>query len=135
MPSRRRLVSKPWRVLQTSSRRRPPITSSRHVLMGSRRVELGSSMNAWMRAMGLQSAGGMTCKLIAEQARRISACNLSFVWDMAAAEVRKNGTFVDTAIHMKATDERQTALWQDEVVLNEAFYQSLKAHPVPVLEC
>jgi hypothetical protein len=88
-----------------------------------------------MRAMGLQSAGGMTCKLIAEQARRISACNLSFVWDMAAAEVRKNGTFVDTAIHMKATDERQTALWQDEVVLNEAFYQSLKAHPVPVLEC
>jgi hypothetical protein len=36
---------------------------------------------------------------------------------------------------MKATDEQQTALWQDEVVLNAAFYQSLKAHPVPVLEC
>jgi hypothetical protein len=29
----------------------------------------------------------------------------------------------------------ETALWQDEVVPNEAFYQSLKAHPVPVLEC
>src|ERR1035437_5828708 len=41
-------------------------------------VELGRSMNSWMGRMSL-STGGRTYQLVTEQARRISACRLSFL--------------------------------------------------------
>jgi hypothetical protein len=33
-----------------------------------------------------------------------------------------------------AADERQRALWQDRVRLDEGFWRSLREHPVPVRE-
>src|SRR5919199_6307922 len=44
----------------------------------SREVELGRSMRSWMSAMGIVTVGGMTYKQVTEQARRISACRLTF---------------------------------------------------------
>ena len=43
----------------------------------SREVELGSSMNAWLTAMGIQ-AGGKTYQIVREQSRRLSRCRLTF---------------------------------------------------------
>ena len=45
---------------------------------GSPEVELGRSMRAWMVRMGLGD-GGRTYKLVTEQARKISACRLTFL--------------------------------------------------------
>jgi hypothetical protein len=55
------------------------------VRSGSQEVELGRSMNAWIGRMGV-SVGGRTYALVAEQARRISACQLTFFTD------RENGS-------------------------------------------
>lgn len=54
-------------------------------------VELGRSMHAWLSRMGI-SAGGKNYKLVGEQARRISACRLTFLTEMPGAELRQNGS-------------------------------------------
>jgi hypothetical protein len=97
-------------------------------------VELGRSMHAWLSRMGI-SAGGRNYKLVSEQARRISACRLTFLTNLDGAEMRHNGAFVQNAITLSAArDERQPALWQDRVKLDDGFWRSLKEHPVPVRE-
>ena len=97
-------------------------------------VELGRSMHAWLSRMGIP-AGGKNYKLVGEQARRISACRLTFLTEVTGAELRQNGAFVQNAIMLTAAaDERQRALWQDRVRLDEGFWRSLREHPVPVRE-
>ncbi|MDR3438726.1 replication protein RepA, partial [Telmatospirillum sp.] len=57
-------------------------------------VELGRSMNSWMGRMSL-STGGRTYQLVSEQARRISACRLTFFTEHDnGAGSRQNGAFV-----------------------------------------
>jgi hypothetical protein len=54
---------------------------------------------------------------------------------MPGAELRQNGAFVQNAITLTTTaDERQRALWQDRVRLDDGFWRSLREHPVPVRE-
>jgi hypothetical protein len=99
-------------------------------------VELGRSMKSWMGRMNL-TTGGKTYQLVTEQARRISACRLTFFTAReGGAESRHNGAFVQDAITFANTidDEHQPALWQDKVRLDPGFWQSLREHPVPVRE-
>lgn len=101
---------------------------------GNPEIELGRSMKAWMTRMSL-SAGGKTYQLVTEQARRISACRLTFFTEIANAELRSNGAFVQSSISLAGvTDENQPTLWQDRVRLDEGFWRSLREHPVPVRE-
>ena len=104
------------------------------VRTGNPEVELGRSMKAWMARMSL-SAGGKTYQLVAEQARRISGCRLTFFTDLPTAELRSNGAFVQSAISLAGlADESHPTLWQDRVRLDEGFWRSLRDHPVPVRE-
>jgi hypothetical protein len=97
-------------------------------------VELGRSMHAWLSRMEI-GTGGWNYRLVGEQARRISACRLTFLTEVPGAEMRQNGAFVQNAITLTAdADERQRALWQDRVRLDDGFWRSLKEHPVPVRE-
>jgi Plasmid encoded RepA protein len=97
----------------------------------SREIELGRSMKVWLGSMGL-SIGGKTYKQVAEQARRISGCTLTFYADRAGARIESRSRFVKTAITM--TVEDQPSLWQDRVMLDEDFFRALSEHPVPVSE-
>lgn len=97
----------------------------------SREVELGRSMRVWLGTMGL-SIGGKTYRQVAEQARRISGCSLTFFTDKAGTQLKSRGGFVKTEITMTSAPEEQPALWQDRVVLDEDFYRALREHPVPV---
>ena len=104
------------------------------VRTGNPEVELGRSMKAWMARMSL-SAGGKTYQLVAEQARRISGCRLTFFTDLANSELRSNGAFVQSSISLAGlADEAQPTLWQDRVRLDDGFWKSLRDHPVPVRE-
>jgi hypothetical protein len=105
------------------------------VRTNSPEVELGRSMRSWMTRMSLAS-GGRNYQLVAEQARRISACRLTFLTDLAGgAEMRHNGAFVQDAISLAGiSNESQPSLWQDRVRLDGGFWKSLKDHPVPVRE-
>ncbi len=97
-------------------------------------VELGRSMNAWLGRMEL-AAGGMTYRVVGEQAKRISACRLTFFTDLGGAQHRQNGAFVRDAISLSGLmDEEQPSLWQDRVRLDDGFWRSLRDHPVPVRE-
>jgi hypothetical protein len=81
------------------------------------------------------AAGGMTYRVVGEQAKRISACRLTFFTDLGGAQHRQNGAFVRDAISLSGLmDEAQPTLWQDKVRLDEGFWASLRAHPVPVRE-
>jgi hypothetical protein len=105
------------------------------VRTNSPEVELGRSMKSWMGRMSLTS-GGKTYQLVAEQARRISACRLTFFTDREnGAEARHNGAFVQDAITFASViDDDQPTLWQDRVRLDPSFWRSLRDHPVPVRE-
>jgi hypothetical protein len=105
------------------------------VRTGSPEVELGRSMKAWMGRMSL-TTGGRTYQLVTEQARRISACRLTFFFAREnGAEARHNGAFVQDAISFAGViDDDQPSLWQDRVRLDEGFWRSLREHPVPVRE-
>jgi hypothetical protein len=100
----------------------------------SREIELGSSMRCWLNSMGV-SIGGVTYKAVAEQAKRISTCRLTFFGSGVSRDIRRNGSFVKDAITMSGLiDDDQPTLWQDRVVLEEEFYRALREHPVPVSE-
>jgi Plasmid encoded RepA protein len=98
-------------------------------------VELGRSMKSWMSRMSL-TTGGRTYQLVTEQARRISACRLTFFTDREnGGEGRHNGAFVQDAISFAGVaDDNQPSLWQDRVRLDPGFWRSLREHPVPVRE-
>jgi hypothetical protein len=99
---------------------------------GSAEVELGRSMNAWLSRMSL-AIGGRTYQLVSEQARRISACRLTFFFERPGAKVFENGAFVSGGISMAGvSDPRQPTLWQEKVRLDDGFLRSLREHPVPV---
>lgn len=102
---------------------------------GSPEVDLGRSMRSWIGRMSL-SIGGRTYQLVAEQARRISACRLTFLTVSGGAEQRMNGAFVRGAISMIGVggENRQPTLWEERVRLDEGFWASLRDHPVPVRE-
>lgn len=98
-------------------------------------VEMGPSMKSWMRSMSL-TTGGKTYQLVTEQARRISACRLTFFTDRDnGMEARHNGAFVQDAITFASViEDDQPSLWRDRVRLDPGFWRSLKEHPVPVRE-
>jgi len=98
-------------------------------------IELGRSMRSWMTRMSLAS-GGRNYQLVAEQAKRISACRLTFLTDLTGgAEHRHNGAFVQDAISLAGiSGADQPSLWQDRVRLDQGFWKSLQSHPVPVRE-
>ena len=99
----------------------------------SREVELGRSMRDWMERMGL-AVGGETAHALREQAARISACSLKFFWENAGSDGFERGAIVRSGLRFQAEDSAQGLLWEDRVVLDEAFYAALRNHPVPVLE-
>lgn len=101
---------------------------------GNPEVELGGSMKEWLERMGLQR-GGRTYQLVGEQARRISRCRLTFFSETSAGQSWENGAFVRGGISMAGLiDGDQQRLWQERVRLDDGFWLSLQAHPVPVRE-
>jgi hypothetical protein len=103
----------------------------------SREVELGRSMNHWLKNMGIE-VGGKSYQLVREQSRRLSLCRLTFYRVTDAATFVTNGSFVRSAIlsHRASSENepKQLILWQETVKLDESFYQSLIDHPLPLRE-
>ena len=105
------------------------------VRTGSREVELGRSMRAWLERMGV-SVGGETAKAFREQATRISACSLKFFWEGDRRSVGWSaGRIVTSGLSFHALEANgQESLWEERVELDATFYKALREHPVPILE-
>ena len=101
----------------------------------SREVELGRSMNRWLTTMGVNN-GGKGYSLVREQSWRLSLCRLTFFSVSEEGRQITNGGFVRNAILPSRPDDpgTQLSLWRERIVLDEAFYDSLVEHPLPVRE-
>lgn len=100
----------------------------------SREIELGSSMSRWLDAMGIK-AGGRTYQAVREQSYKISRCRLTFFTASEGAKMVSNGAFVrDSIIPDLSPDQNQGSLWKEVVRLDEAFFESLVKHPLPLRE-
>lgn len=107
--------------------------STEAVANNSRVVELGSSMRAFMRRMGIPP-GGKSFAILREQSMKISLCRLTFFNKREKDTLISNGSFVRNAVICDNIDERQMRFLTDTVELDEAFFKSLKEHPLPLRE-
>jgi Plasmid encoded RepA protein len=101
----------------------------------SREVSLGRSMRDWMTRMGL-SIGGETAKGLRDQAHRIAAANIKFFWkhDEAASGMAR-GNIVESGLFFGSPQAAgQPSLFEDRVLLGEAFYEDLLKRGVPLLD-
>jgi Plasmid encoded RepA protein len=104
----------------------------------SREVRLGRSMRDWMGRMGM-AVGGETMRAIRGQARRISACSIKFFWTTTdeagrAGDSFERGAIVRNGMFFREDEGDQGSMFEDVVILDEAFYKALSDHPVPLLE-
>lgn len=100
----------------------------------SREVELGRSMNAWLRRMGVP-LGGKSARDVRDQAERISRCRMTFQIQAGARRGLLNQSILDTAMFLEDDAEgAQGTLLLETARLSETFYEHLRRHPVPVEE-
>lgn len=97
----------------------------------SRRVELGRSMHAWLRSMGIDS-GGRGYRAAREQAQRIERCLISVVYDGRSGRERWQDTIIRGSFNLG--DAHQPDLFPQYVELSEMFYNNLLSHPATLYE-
>ena len=100
----------------------------------ARTVELGPSMHAWLRRMGIPR-GGKSYRDVMEQARRIEGALLSFTWRDATNRLSWRDTIIRGRFRpIDDTEYRQARLFVDTVELSETFFEALMRHPAPISE-
>jgi hypothetical protein len=101
---------------------------------GSRDVELGGSLRAFLGRLGIP-VGGKTTKLVREQAERISRCRLTFHAPRQGGSLLVNQNIVDVAMFLDdPSDGGQGTLFVETARLGETFFQQLRKHAVPLDE-
>jgi len=105
---------------------------SEAVKNSSREIELGSSMNAWLKKMGIPG-GGRTTNDVRDQADRIARCRLTFQFRQGAVSGLVNQHILDQALFV---DEQQggNPVLLETARLSEAYYEQLQRHPLPLEE-
>ncbi len=108
---------------------------SEAIKSGSRKIALGPSMRQWMFRMGL-SIGGKTYEQIRDQAARISACLLTFVWNNGKSVAFEKDVIVRGGFFIPSGNDDQQSLLQEEefVILSETYFSELQKHAVPLSE-
>lgn len=95
----------------------------------TRQIRLGSSLNEWMRNMGI-TLGGNSARRVRDQAMRISACRLTFSW---MDEDGGQGFERANIVRAFATPGPGQA-WDEYAILSSDFFDALLEHPIPCRE-
>jgi hypothetical protein len=93
-----------------------------------REVELGRSMSAWLRAMGV-SVGGNNYRTVADQADRIEHSILRFSLTCQHGELTLQDSIIRGAFRPFADGG-----CEHTVQLSEGFFDAIVRHPVPIVE-
>jgi Plasmid encoded RepA protein len=101
----------------------------------SRRIELGRSMHAWLRAMGIDSSG-KGYKAAREQALRIERSLITVAYQGRAGRERWQDTIIRGSFNFDPNNEEvhQPELFPEMVELSESFYEALIRHPAVLFE-
>ncbi len=100
---------------------------------GSREIELGKSLHAWLRRLGIP-IGGKSMRDVRDQAERISRCRMSFQIVQGGRAGLVNQSLLDTAMFVDDGEGRQGSLFLETATLSQMFFDQLKRHPVPIEE-
>jgi Plasmid encoded RepA protein len=95
----------------------------------SRHVELGRSMHAWLRRMGVKPSGTNYSE-VNRQSHKIENCLLIFSHEREDTAVRWRDTIIRGSFDHRENDRRELLV----VELSESFYRAIREHPVPVSE-
>ena len=91
----------------------------------SRRVELGASMCAWLRTMGVATSG-QGYRAVREQALRIERSLISVSYQGVRGNERWQDTIIRGSFNLLPDDG---LAFPESVELSETFYESLSRHP------
>lgn len=100
----------------------------------SREVRLGSSMRDWLVRMNM-SIGGRQYDAVRDQAMRISACTLRFIWGDERTSGFDKDSIIKRGLLLLENAGDQPRLWDEHVILGESFYHALCERPVPLNLC
>jgi hypothetical protein len=104
----------------------------------SRRLELGSSLSAFMSELGLQPTGGRWGSIprLREQMKRLFRAKISF--DMHQEKGEKGQAWLDMQVAPKGEfwwshhQPEQSSLWKSWIELGDSFFDAICSAPVPV---
>lgn len=99
---------------------------------GSRDVELGRTLHAWLRRLEIP-IGGKAMAVVRDQAERISRCRLSFQVRHGGRAGLVNQNILDTAMFVD-DEAAQGNLFLETATLSQSFFDQLRQHPVPIEE-
>lgn len=109
--------------------------SSEAIKTNSRELELGTSMAAFMRELGMASTGGANGTVIRlkEQIKRLFSTRITCVNDHEDYFINKNFDIASSAnVWWTPKDPNNEKEWRSSVVLNETFFNELIDRPVPL---
>ena len=98
----------------------------------SREIELGKSLHAWLRRLGIP-IGGKSMKDVRDQAERLSRCRMTFTIKQGNRTGLVNQNILDTSMFVE-DENAQGSLFIETATLSEMFFQQLRKHPVPIEE-
>ena len=99
---------------------------------GSREIELGRSLHAWLRRLEIP-IGGKSMKDVRDQAERISRCRMTLQINHGNRVGLVNQNILDTSMFVK-DDSAQGDLFIETARLSETFFEHLQKHPIPIEE-
>jgi hypothetical protein len=105
---------------------------SEAIRTNSRDIELGKSLHAWLRRLGIP-IGGKSMKDVRDQAERISRCRMTFQIKQGNRTGLVNQNILDTSMFVEE-EQDQGSLFIETATLSELFFNQLKKHPFPVEE-
>jgi hypothetical protein len=88
-------------------------------------IELGGSMHAWLKRLGV-SAGGKTYAQVIEQADRIASCVLTFTYRGRDGDTHWQDSIV------RGTFDPRARRGERVVRLSETFFNALRERPTPI---
>jgi hypothetical protein len=99
---------------------------------GSRDIELGRSLHAWLRRLSIP-IGGKSMKEVRDQADRISRCRMSFEIKQGGRQGLANQLILDTAMFVD-DGAKKGSMFIETATLSQTFFDQLKKHSVPIEE-
>jgi hypothetical protein len=101
---------------------------------GRRRLDLGKSLQSFMRDLAVTPSGGEhgTTGRFQNQMRRLFAAQIGMIWQRPGREKRRSAVIADEMdLWWDPQDPDQRTLWESSVRLSQQFFEAIKKRPVP----
>ena len=99
-------------------------------------VDMGKSLRAFLRAVGLLAPGGVTHRSFIQQVQAVASAQLVLgEWlekDNSKGVRLHRAQLAEEVNFWMETNERQRAMWRSELTLSDKFFDAIQDHRVPI---